>query len=515
MLLKDLLVDVPGVLETKGDMEVRIDALITDSREKTSGGLFFCISGARFDAHTFVGQAEKNGCVAFVVERILDADVPQVKVENVRSAMAYIAAAFYGHPEKEIRMVGVCGTKGKTTTSYLMKAILEKAGFKTGLIGTTGNMIGEKRLHSNLTTPDPIDLHRCLRQMRDEGVEVVSMEVSAHAVAMHRLDGVTFEAACYTNLSQDHLDYFGTMENYFETKKSFFMHGQVLNAALNADDETSDKIIKDIKVPYLTFGISSDADVFARDIEISEGGVSFSIDNDGDYRAVNVQEYKPGFFEFDLQEWSKVTGHIRLAVPGRHNVYNALAAASLAMILGIDQQAIREGLESVVNVPGRVEMLDTKTPYKVILDYSHSPDALENILTTVRTFTRSRLIVLFGCGGDRDHGKRPIMGEIAGRLADFSILTSDNPRTEDPNAILASIEEGIKPTGGKYVIIENRRDAIRHALEMGRDGDVIILAGKGHETYHDIMGVNRPFDEKVVVQELLRELQPESESSEE
>ena len=194
------------------------------------------------------------------------------------------------------------------------------------------------------------------------------------------------------------------------------------------------------------------------------------------------------------------------------NVYNALAAASLAMILGIDQQAIREGLESVVNVPGRVEMLDTKTPYKVILDYSHSPDALENILTTVRTFTRSRLIVLFGCGGDRDHGKRPIMGEIAGRLADFSILTSDNPRTEDPNGHSGSIEEGIKPTGGKYVIIENRREAIRHALEMGREGDVIILAGKGHETYQDIMGVKRPFDEKVVVQELLRELQPESES---
>ena len=492
MLLKDLLVDVPGVLETKGDMEVRIDALITDSREKTSGGLFFCISGARFDAHTFVGQAEKNGCVAFVVERILDADVPQVKVENVRSAMAYIAAAFYGHPEKEIRMVGVCGTKGKTTTSYLMKAILEKAGFKTGLIGTTGNMIGEKRLHSNLTTPDPIDLHRCLRQMRDEGVEVVSMEVSAHAVAMHRLDGVTFEAACYTNLSQDHLDYFGTMENYFETKKSFFMHGQVLNAALNADDETSDKIIKDIKVPYLTFGISSDADVFARDIEISEDGVSFSI---------------------LLRGLEEMPVHMHLT--GMFNVYNALAAASLAMIRGIDKQAIREGLESVVNVPGRVEMLDTKTPYKVILDYSHSPDALENILTTVRTFTRSRLIVLFGCGGDRDHGKRPIMGEIAGRLADFSILTSDNPRTEDPNAILASIEEGIKPTGGKYVIIENRRDTIRHALEVGRDGDVIILAGKGHETYQDIMGVKRPFDEKVVVQELLRELQPESESSEE
>ena len=259
-----------------------------------------------------------------------------------------------------------------------------------------------------------------------------------------------------------------------------------------ADEETAQNVCESLDCPLLTYGISSKADLFARDIEITETGVSFTLN----LRNLHAER-------------------VHLLLTGMFNVYNALAAASLAMILGIDKQAIREGLESVVNVPGRVEMLDTKTPYKVILDYSHSPDALENILTTVRTFTRSRLIVLFGCGGDRDHGKRPIMGEIAGRLADFSILTSDNPRTEDPNAILASIEEGIKPTGGKYVIIENRREAIRHALEMGRDGDVIILAGKGHETYQDIMGVKRPFDEKVVVQELLRELQPELESSEE
>ncbi len=485
MLLKDLLVEVPGILETSGNTSIQIDQLVTDSRDRVENGLFFCIPGARVDAHDFAPQAVSNGCVALVVERFVSVPVnaPQIKVENVRSAMAYMAAAFFGHPERSLRLVGVCGTKGKTTTSFLLKAIMENAGFKTGLIGTTGNMIGDKRIKSNLTTPDPIDLHRCFRQMVDEGVEVVCMEVSAHAVDMHRLDGLTFEAACYTNLSQDHLDYFGTMERYFETKKSFFMHGAVLNAALNEDDETSDGIINDIPVPYLTYGISSEADVFARDIEISEDGVSFSI---------------------QLRGVEDMTVNMHLT--GMFNVYNSLAAASLAMIMGVKNDRIKAGLESVKNVPGRVEMLDTRTPYKVILDYSHSPDALENILTTVRTFTRNRLIVLFGCGGDRDQGKRPIMGEIAGRLADFSILTSDNPRTEDPEAILRAIEDGVKQTNGNYTVIENRRDAIRHALQMGQDGDVIILAGKGHETYQDIMGVKRPFDEKIVVSELLAEM---------
>ena len=483
MRLKDLLVGVPDVGEVRGDADVEIGTLVTDSRDQVRDGLFFCISGMRFDAHNFASQAEKNGCVALIVERFVDSPLVQVQVKNGRSAMAYIASAFYGHPERALRMVGVSGTKGKTTTSYLLKAIFEKARLKTGLIGTTGNMIGEKHLPSNMTTPDPVDLHRCLRQMVDEGVEIVSMEVSAHAVDMHRLDGVSFEAAGFTNLSQDHLDYFGTMENYFETKKSFFMHGAVQNAALNADDESSVKIIRDLQIPYLTYGISAEADVFARDIEISENGVSFRICLRG------------------LEEMP-----ISMHLTGMFNVYNALAAASLAMILGIDKNAIKEGLESIRNVPGRVEVLDTDTPYKVILDYAHSPDALKNVLTTVRAFTKSRLIALFGCGGDRDQGKRPIMGEIVGRLADFSILTSDNPRTEDPDAILRSIEVGMKKTKGEYVVIENRREAIRYALEMGREGDVIILAGKGNETYQDIMGVKRPFNEKVVVHELLKEM---------
>ncbi|MBR4067640.1 MAG: UDP-N-acetylmuramoyl-L-alanyl-D-glutamate--2,6-diaminopimelate ligase [Clostridia bacterium] len=484
MLLRELLADVPGVLETYGDIDTPIGDLITDSREKNCNGLFFCIPGLRFDAHDYAPQAIENGCTALVVDHLLALPVPQVRVENVRSAMAYMAAAFFGFPARSLRMIGVCGTKGKTTTSFLLKGIMEAAGYKTGLIGTTGNMIGSKHIKSNLTTPDPIDLHRCLRQMVDEGVEVVVMEVSAHAVDMHRLDSIVYEAACYTNLSQDHLDYFGTMKNYFEAKKSFFMHGAVQNAALNADEETSGDIIKDIRIPHITYGISSETDVFARDIEISENGVSFSIL----LRGVEDME-------------------VNMQLTGMFNVYNALAAASLAMIMGVGNSVIKAGLESVENVPGRVEMLDTKTPYKVILDYSHSPDALENILTTVRTFTRNRLIVLFGCGGDRDQGKRPIMGEIAGRLADYSILTSDNPRTEDPIAILDAIEVGAKAVGGSYTVIENRREAIRYALNMGRDGDVIILAGKGHETYQDIMGVKKPFDEKIVVSELLAEMQ--------
>lgn len=484
MLLRDLIADVPYVLETRGNLDVNIDQLLIDSRKEAKNGLFFCITGARFDAHKFAAQAVGNGCVALIVSQYVQSlDVPQVLCNHVRAAMSRIAAAFYGFPAKQMKLLGVSGTKGKTTTSYMLKSILEAAGMKMGLIGTTGNMIGTKIMHSDLTTPDSIDLQQTFRMMADAGVQAVSMEVSAHAIAMDRLDGMTFEAACYTNLSQDHLDYFGTMEKYFETKKSFFVGGMVGNVALNADEETTQEIIKDLKVPYLTYGISANADVFARDIEITENGVSFSILLRG-LESMNVSMRMTGMF----------------------NVYNALAAASVAMIMGIDKSYIKQGLEAIKSVPGRVEMLDTATPYKVILDYSHSPDALENILTTVRTFTKNRLIVLFGCGGDRDHGKRPIMGEISGKLADYSILTSDNPRTEDPDAILEAIEEGMKLTSGKYTIIENRRAAIRYALEMGCEGDVIILAGKGHETYQDIMGVKRPFDEKQVVTELLAEI---------
>lgn len=484
MTLETLLQDMPYLVEVKGDRTVDIGQITADSREKTRQGLFFCIPGAKFDAHDFAPQAVENGAVALVVEHYLpNLAVSQIIVNNARAAMARMAAAFYDHPASKMKLVGVTGTKGKTTTSYLLKAIMEKAGYRCGLIGTTGNMIGETRLKGDLTTPDPIDLQRVLRQMADSGVQVVSMEVSAHAIDMYRLDGLIFEAGCYTNLSQDHLDYFHTMDHYLDTKKRFFTAGMVRNASFNADEDTTPYMLKDLTIPYITYGICCRADLFARDIEISETGVRFDL---------------------KLQEMHNVT--VELKMTGMFNVYNAIAAASLAMILGVSSEDIKSGLESVKNVPGRIEMLDTHTPYKVILDYSHSPDALENILTTVREFAKGRVIVVFGCGGDRDHGKRPTMGGIGGRLADYSILTSDNPRTEDPYSILAAVEQGIKPTGGKYVVIENRREAIRHALMMGQAGDVVILAGKGHETYQEIMGVKRPFDEKEVVAQLLEEM---------
>ena len=464
MKLWELLTELPYVEETRGDMNTEIRELTSSSRDKADAGLFFCIVGARFDAHDYAWEAVENGCVALIVEHFVQMNVPQVRVNNGRAAMARIAEAFYGHPSRQMRMIGITGTKGKTTTTYLLQSICEKAGLKCGIIGSTGTVVEEQHLDSTLTTPDPIELQKMLRMMADEGVKVVCMEVSAHAIDMNRLDGMNFEVGCYTNLSQDHLDYFYTMERYFETKKQFFTSGMVKNAAMNADDETSEKLKNGISCPYITYGICVDADVFARDIEITEEGARF-----------NVQ----------LHGMNQIA--IQMRMTGMFNVYNALAATSCALIMGIAPEKIKAGLEAVTRVPGRIEVLQT-------------------ILKTVRQFTRNRVIALFGCGGDRDKGKRPMMGEIGGRLADYCILTSDNPRTENPMVILAAIEKGIKPTGKPYEVIENRREAINRALRMAEEGDVIVLAGKGHETYQEIMGIKRPFDEKVVVAELLEEM---------
>ncbi len=488
MKLETLIRDLPFLEGTRGDLQLEIGSVVSSSREPSDRGIFFCIKGERFDGHRFAGEALRNGCVALVVEHYLDEfDVPQILVSNGRAAMARICAAFYDWPSRKMKMCGITGTKGKTTTSYMFKAICEAAGYRCGLIGTTGTMIGDRKIASHLTTPDPVELQKTLNEMVQCGVEVVGMEVSAHAIDMHRLDGMVFDVGIFTNFSQDHLDYFQTMDRYFETKKSFIVGGNVMNVALNADEETVSKILPDLHVPHITYGICADADLFARDIEISETGVSFEVLLHGMHST-----------------------RVNLAMTGMFNVYNALAAASCAMILGVDMEKIRQGLGNIKSVPGRIEMLETRTPYKVILDYSHSPDALKNILTTVREFAKGRVIAVFGCGGDRDHGKRPQMGRIGGMLADYCILTSDNPRSEDPMAILAAIEQGIKPTGKPYEVIENRRSAIRRALSIAREGDIVLLAGKGHETYQEIKGVKRPFDEKVVVQEVLQEMQSES-----
>ncbi|MBO4836449.1 MAG: UDP-N-acetylmuramoyl-L-alanyl-D-glutamate--2,6-diaminopimelate ligase [Clostridia bacterium] len=475
------------VVNLQGDCEVSLPFM--DSRENCPGGLFFCISGARFDAHDFASQAVANGAAALVVERMLPLDVPQIQVRGVREAFGPMCAEIYGHPSERMKTVGLTGTKGKTTSSYLIKAILEAAGLKVGLIGTTGNMIGDTFLHGGMTTPEAHHLQALLYRMEQEKVQAVVMEVSAHAIDMHRIDGILFDVGCYTNLSQDHLDYFGTMDRYFEAKRSFFDGRYIRSAALNVDDERAGRILEGMKLPCLRYGISTNADLYARDIEISENGVNFRLCTAG-------QGEHP----------------VHLQMTGIFNVYNALTAAAAAMSLGIGLETVVRGLESVKSVPGRAEVLETNTPYKVLLDYSHSPEALENILTAVRDFTRGRVIALFGCGGDRDHGKRPIMGEIGGRLADYCILTSDNPRNEDPFQILASVEEGIRRTSCRYTVIENRRQAIRHALSIAKEGDIVVLAGKGHETYQEIRGTKRPFNEKTVVRELLDELSREQQA---
>ena len=481
MKLIDLIGRIPGRMETVGDCEnTEIQALCIDSRRVTPGALFFCTPGLRMDAHDFAPQAVQKGAAALVVQRRLEVDVPQVIVEDVRVATSYIAAAFYGHPAEQMLMIGITGTKGKTTTSFLVKSIMDAAGYKTGLIGTVGSMIGDETIPSRLTTPDPVETQQLLRRMADAGVQCVVMEVSAHATAMHRLAGMKFKVGAFSNFSQDHLDFFKDMDDYFRAKMKLFEPGVCEEIVYNVDDERVATAIRALNRRALRIGIREPSDVYANDIEVGERGCSF------------------------LMTWHKqFRTSISLRLAGIFNVYNALLAAGIGICTGVGPEAIRQGLENVRSVPGRIELLDTGTPYRVILDYAHSPDALENILSAVRETTKGRLIALFGCGGARDHSKRPLMGEIAGRLADYCIITSDNPRNENPMDIIDAIEEGMKLTKCEYTVIENRREAIRYALSFAQKDDVVVLAGKGHETYQEIRGVKYPFDEKVIVSELL------------
>ncbi len=483
MKLKALIGRIPGEVSTKGNTDVEISELCVDSKRATPGALFFCTPGLHMDAHDFAPQAVEKGASALVVERFLPLDVPQVKVEDVRVAVSYVASEYFGNPSEKLMMLGITGTKGKTTTSFLVKAIMEAAGVKTGLIGTVCSMIGDETIPNRLTTPDPIETQTLLRRMVDAGMECVIMEVSAHALDMHRLAGVKFKVAAFSNFSQDHLDYFADLDAYFAAKMRLLAPDVCEDIVYNVDDERVSTGVRALGRQAMRIGIRESSDVYANDIEIGERGCSF------------------------LMTWHKrFRTTISLHLAGIFNVYNALMAAGICICAGAGPESIRQGLESVYNVPGRIELLDTGTPYRVILDYAHSPDSLENILKAVRQTTKGRMIALFGCGGDRDRGKRPVMGEIAGELADYCILTSDNPRNEDPMDILNAIEAGIKPTGCEYVVIENRREAIRYALKFAGVGDVVVLAGKGHETYQEIRGEKHPFDEKVVVRELLEEM---------
>lgn len=483
MKLKALVATIPGKVRIIGNEETEILSLCSDSRQVKQGALFFCTPGLRMDAHDFAPQAVKSGAVALVVDHELPMNVPQVLVEDVRQAISHVACEFFDNPAKKMLLIGITGTKGKTTSSFLAKSILEAAGKKTGLIGTVCSMIGEEVIPSNLTTPDPIMLQTLLYRMAEAGCQAVVMEVSAHALAQHRMAGMKFDVGAFTNFSQDHLDYFKDMDDYFDAKMRFFEPDMVEKIVYDVDDERVAEGMKALGRETLSVGIREGSDVYANDIEIYERGCSF------------------------LMTWHKQFRiSVQMKLAGIFNVYNALLAAGICISAGVDPEAIRRGLEEVRAVPGRIELLETGTPYRVILDYAHSPDSLENILKAVRETTKGRMIALFGCGGNRDTAKRPIMGEIAGELADYCILTSDNPRNEDPMVILAEVEAGIRPTGCEYIVIENRREAIRYALKMAQPSDVIVLAGKGHETYQEICGVKHPFDEKIVVAELLAEI---------
>lgn len=459
--------------------QAEITAVDYDSRKVGRGSLFCCLVGEKTDGHNFASMAVEKGASALICQRPLPLNVPQLIVPDGREAMARAAACFYGHPERELTMLAVTGTNGKTSVTYMVKSVAETAGKKVGLIGTIQNLIGEEKVYTERTTPESVDLFALLRRMADKGVELVVMEVSSHALAQQRVAGIPFKAGLFTNLTQDHLDYHKTFENYRAAKKKLFAQCGI--AILNGDDETAAYMKEGLSIPVWTMGIHHPGEFYARGIKITTQGASFHL-------------FTP-----------QGNGRISLHISGLFSVYNAMGTAALCTAAGIPFSCIVKGLEGLRGVAGRLECVDTgDRPFSVYVDYAHTPDALQNVLETARGFTRRRLISVFGCGGDRDHGKRPIMGEIGGRYSDHVILTSDNPRTEDPMDILKAVEEGVKRTATPYIVTENRREAIREALEEAGDGDVIVIAGKGHESYQEINGVRHHFDDKEIVLSLLR-----------
>ena len=481
--IKELTKDVECVI--KG-ADIEINAIEYDSRRVKSGNLFCCINGTFLDGHKFAESAVKNGAAALLVERELPLDVPQIIVKNSRIAMAKMAAEFYDHPLRGIPVVGVTGTNGKTTTTYMLKSIAEKAGLKVGLVGTIRNIAGDKIIPTTRTTPESVELQRVFRIMRDENVDIVIMEASSHSLDQERVYGITFEIGGFTNLTQDHLDYHKTFDNYLAAKKKLFERSKC--AVVNADDSYSEKLLDGLDIPVTFYGIRSQkAEIRAANIEICAKKVEFDLITPLGER------------------------HIEVSMPGLFNVFNGMLAAGLAMKLGFSLDDIAYGLEHVGSVSGRMESLDTTGfDFSVILDFAHTPDGIINLLTSVGEFAKGRIITVFGCGGDRDNLKRPIMGEMAARHSDFCVVTSDNPRTEDPKRIISMVLEGVERTKCEHVVIENRREAIDYALHLAKKDDVVVLAGKGHENYQEINGVKHPFDEKIIVAELLEKMRHEN-----
>ncbi len=456
--------------------DINLTGIAYDSRNVLPGNVFVCIKGFETDGHKYAAAAVKNGAVLVVAEDMVDVSVPVWYVENSRMEIAEMACKYYGNPSKKFKLIGVTGTNGKTTITYLIRSIIEEAGLRIGVIGTNQNIIGDKVLvtqSTTPTTPNALELQQLFAEMEQSGADGVVMEVSSHALELERVHGCHFDVGVFTNLTRDHLDFHKTMENYLAAKAKLFDISA--KGVVNFDDEGGKKIAANAPCDIIKVGLGDGCDLRAENIHITARGTDFDV----------------------IYEGNKYPVHI--VIPGKFSVYNAICAFGAALQLGIDIPTIIRGLEKATGVMGRVEVVPTDTDYTVIIDYAHTPDGLENIISTVQDFAKGDVITVFGCGGDRDNTKRAPMGEIAGKLSDFSIITSDNPRTEDPQAIVDMIEEGMKKTDGKYTVIVDRREAIGYALDHAKKDDVIILAGKGQETYQIIGKEKHDFDERVIV----------------
>lgn len=470
----------------KGPMDTEIHGIAYDSRQVKNGDLFVCISGFKSDGHWFAEQAIAGGAVAVLAEREIDLNenVSLLVCPDTRQAMARLASNFYQQPSRALRVIGVTGTNGKTSTTHLIQAILEEAGKKTGILGTLYARIGNYVKELGHTTPEALEIEDFISYCVKQKAEYVVMEVSSHALDLHRVDFISFNAAVFTNLTQDHLDYHHNMENYRDAKAKLFALAAEDNESfciINADDPYGEYFKNLSLSSCYTYGMKNDADVRASDLSIDLKGSSFSLHH------------------------QKQSLNINIKLVGLFSVYNVLAAIALGLAQGISLNTIKSALEKIEGVAGRFEKVECGQDFTVIVDYAHTPDGLENILQTARQIAKHRLISVFGCGGDRDRGKRPLMGEIAARYSDFCIVTSDNPRSEEPEAIIAEIVPGLdKVEGSRYAIITDRREAIHHAIQLAKSGDLLIIAGKGHETYQLVKDRVLEFDDRKVAAEYLQ-----------
>ena len=488
MYTLDALTRVLGMAHLQGDPHVVVSGVEYDSRRVESGQVFICVPGLKVDGHEFANAAVENGCAALVVERFMPqlAHVPQMVVKSARRALARLGAVFCGRPADEMTIVGITGTNGKTTASHFCEAVLKNREKNCGLIGTIHSKIGGQSVPMANTTPESLHLHQMLREMRNCGQDAAVMEVSSHALELERVHNLPFDVAVFTNLTHDHLDFHGTMEAYYEAKLKLFKSLSYRKgrcapyAVINVDDPYGRRMISHLKVPYITYGTDPSAHLRALDIEASLEGVSYTLDSPlGEMR-------------------------VNLGLSGMFNVFNSLAAVGVGIALKGELQEIVNAVESVARVSGRFELVREGQDFSVVVDYAHTPDGLENLLQSARQVATGQLITVFGCGGDRDRAKRPVMGEIAARLSDMVVLTSDNPRSEDPEQILAEIQVGLHDSATSWEIEVERSAAIFRAISLASPGDIVVIAGKGHETYQLVGSEVLPFDDREVARKALR-----------